>query len=88
MVLSFLVGEINMAVAGSSENIPSFRVNINHRSLQTHGPQVNRNRILVKTDMSVAAEALRNNPGRMITIDAKRFSDLRHYLIKTGHIDE
>ena len=74
-----------MAVAGGG--IPSFQVNINHRSLQIHGSQVNKPEMVVETDMSVAAEALRNNPGRMITIDAKRFSDLRHYLVKSGHID-
>ena len=75
-----------MAVAGGG--IPSFQVNINHRSLQIHGSQVNRPEVVVQMNMSVAAEALRNNPGRMITVDAKRIKDLRHYLVKSGHIDE
>ena len=73
-----------MAIAGGG--IPSMQVHINRGSLEPVGMTVNVPAGHVQTDMVLAAEALRSNPGRIIRIDAKRFCDLRDYLRNSGHV--
>lgn len=74
-----------MAIAGGG--MPSMQVRIHRGHLEAVGMTVNVPESKVQTDMVMAAEAIRHNPGISIRIDAKRFVDLQHYLRNSGHVE-